>query len=116
MPVDAFIGEIQPFAFGWAPENYYICHGSLVSVGDNQALYSLIGDRYGGDGRTNFGLPDLRGRAPVGFLHNAINNDVFPHILGEAYGRETTQISKSELPSHNHWADLDGSKIYAATC
>lgn len=66
MGTEAFLGEIQMVAFDFAPPGFALCDGSLLPVSQNQALFSLLGNAFGGDGITSFALPDLRGRAPVG--------------------------------------------------
>ena len=62
---EPFLGEIKMFGFKWPPRNWALCDGKLLSVNQNQALFSLLGKRYGGDGSTSFGLPEMRGRTPV---------------------------------------------------
>lgn len=98
---DAYIGEIRMFAGNFPPKNWAFCDGQLLNVYSNTALFSLLGTNYGGDGQTNFGLPDLRGRVPVHSESGA--GPGMPYIaLGEIWGSETTSISTSNLPAHNH--------------
>jgi microcystin-dependent protein len=93
---EPFIGEIKIFAGNFAIRGWAFCDGSLVPVGANPPLFSLIGKTYGGDGQTNFALPDLRGRMAVhpgpGFA------------LGERGGSETVALDQTQLPAHNHLA------------
>ncbi len=94
-----YIGEIRPFAGTFAPYGWNLCDGSLLSISAYQALYSLIGTTYGGDGQTTFGVPDLRGRA-------AINQGQGPglgnYILGQPLGVETVTVTTAQLPAHPH--------------
>lgn len=90
---EPFIGEIKMFAFNFAPRNYTTCDGQLIAVNDNPTLYSLLGTTFGGDGRTNFALPDLRGRTP------AHPNQYFQ---GQKYGWNTVPLSIEEIPNHTH--------------
>jgi microcystin-dependent protein len=71
--MDNYIGEIRPFAFGFVPTGWHICDGTLLPLQQYQALYALIGTSYGGDGRTNFAIPDLRGRCIVGVNNANVN-------------------------------------------
>jgi microcystin-dependent protein len=89
-----YLGEIRLFAFGFPPRGWLPCDGRLLSINVNQALFSLLGFAYGGDGRTTFALPDLRGRIPVHF-------GVTP-ALGTKAGVETHALTVNELPSHSH--------------
>jgi microcystin-dependent protein len=91
---EQFLGEIRMFSFNFPPRGWAICNGALMSINQNQALFSLLGTVYGGDGRTTFGLPDLRDRAP---MHVDVN-----HPLGQAGGEATHPLSTAELPSHTH--------------
>ncbi len=92
------IGEIRMFAGNFAPYGWMLCDGSLIPISQNTALFSIIGTYYGGNGQTNFALPDLRGRAP---MHKS--ND---YSLGEQGGAETVTLITSELPAHTHQATL----------
>jgi microcystin-dependent protein len=92
---EPFLSEIRIVAFSFAPRNWAFCDGRLMSISQNTALFSLLGNTFGGDGRSTFGLPDLRGRAPVG-----LNNRTFD--LGLAAGEETHILNVSELPAHTH--------------
>ena len=94
-----FIGEIQYFAGNFAPRNWAFCDGSLLSISQYTALFSILGTTYGGDGRTTFRLPDLRGRVPVG---EGSGPGLPPIRLGQTGGTETNTLITNQLPSHNH--------------
>ena len=97
--MDPIMGCIFVFAGNVAPRNWAFCNGQLLSIAQNQALFSILGTTYGGDGRTTFALPDLRGRAPVSQGNPQGINGV---QLGEASGSPTTTLLITNLPSHNH--------------
>ena len=103
---DAFIGEIRIFAGTFAPVDWAFCSGQLLSIGSYPALYSLIGDAYGGDGRTTFGLPDLRSRIPLGSSNMGTVPGLSPVNRGMKVGYEEVVLTESELPPHTH--DLMG--------
>ncbi len=92
----SFLGEIQIFAFDFAPRNWAYCNGQILAISQNQALFSLLGTTYGGNGQTNFALPDLRSRVP---LHSG-NGGINP--LGARSGEEAHTLLITELPIHNH--------------
>ena len=94
-----FIGEIRLVGFNFAPTGWHICDGSLLSIGSFNALFSLIGATYGGDGATNFALPDLRGRTPIHFVADRFGNT---HVIGQQTGAETVTLIQSEMPGHSH--------------
>lgn len=91
---DQFLGEIRPFAFGFPPKGWAACDGQLLPIAQNAALFSLLGTMYGGDGRTTFALPDLRGRAEMHV------NSVHPQ--GEHAGQENVTLTTAQIPSHSH--------------
>jgi microcystin-dependent protein len=101
---EGFIGEIRLFAGNFAPRNWAFCDGQLLSIAQNQALFSILGTTYGGDGRTTFALPDLRGRVP---LHPGTGPGLTPYRLGQKGGQETVTLNTAQIPAHNH--DLRGS-------
>jgi microcystin-dependent protein len=93
--VDPFLGEIKICAFPYAPKGWAFCNGALMSIQQNSALFALLGTQYGGDGRSTFALPDLRGRVAV---HRDGNN----FIQGQTGGQETVALQTAHLPLHNH--------------
>ena len=99
MAAEPFIGEISLFAGNFAPRGWALCDGQLLAISQHAALFSILGTTYGGDGRTNFALPDLRGRSPVHAGDGAGLSDV---RLGERGGAETSQLTVAELPAHAH--------------
>jgi len=96
---EPFIGEIRMFAGNFAPRNWAFCDGQLLAVFDHDALFSLLGTTYGGDGRTTFGLPDLRGRIPI---HAGTGPGLSPRRLGDEGGAEQATLSVQHLPVHAH--------------
>ena len=96
---EPFVGEIRMFAGNFAPRGWAFCDGQLLAVSQNDALFSLLGTIYGGDGRTTFGLPDLRGRLP---LHAGTGPGLSPRRLGAKSGAEKVTLTVNQLPSHNH--------------
>ena len=99
--MDAFIGMISPFGFNFAPRQWGMCNGALIAISQNSALFSLIGTYYGGDGRTTFGLPDLRGRSAIGYGHGP---GLSSYNIGMASGFETQTLNVLQMPSHTHSA------------
>jgi microcystin-dependent protein len=91
---EPFLSEIRLMSFGFAPKGWALCNGQLLPINQNQALFSLLGTTFGGDGRVNFALPDLRGRAPI-----HVGNG---HTLGERGGEQSHTLSIAELPEHVH--------------
>lgn len=91
---EPFLSEIRIMSFQFAPRGWATCDGQLLPINQNQALFSLLGTTYGGDGRVNFALPDLRGRVPIHFGNN--------HTLGERAGEQAHTLSIAELPQHTH--------------
>jgi microcystin-dependent protein len=98
---DFFVGEIRTFAFGFAPSGWAPCEGQLLSISQNTSLFALIGTTYGGDGKSTFALPDLRGRVVVG-TGTAPSGSGFD--LGGAGGEESHRLTEAELPVHRHRA------------
>lgn len=96
---DAYIGEIEIFAFGYAPRGWALCQGQLMAIQQNQALFSLLGTTFGGDGRTTFALPDLRGRLAMG---QGNGQGLTPRSVGEQGGEENHTLSIAETPQHTH--------------
>ena len=94
---EPFLSEIRIMSFVFAPKGWALCNGQLLPINQNQALFSLLGTTFGGDGRVNFALPDLRGRTPI---HVGSG-----HTLGERGGEQAHTLSIAELPTHTHVAD-----------
>lgn len=94
-----FIGQMMMFGGNFAPRGWAFCSGQLLSIAENTALFSILGTTYGGDGRTSFGLPDLRGRVPV---HAGNGPGLTDRRLGAKAGSETNRMTQGQMPSHNH--------------
>lgn len=94
-----FIGEIKMFGGNFAPRGYAFCAGQLLSIAQNTALFSILGTTYGGNGTTNFGLPDMRGRVPT---NQGQGPGLSNYVLGEMIGAENITLLTTNLPSHNH--------------
>src|SRR5437868_8920463 len=88
-----YMGELRIVSFGFAPKGWALCNGQLMSINQNQALFSLLGTMYGGDGRVTFALPNLQSRVPISFGTN---------IQGTVGGEEAHTLNISETPTHNH--------------
>lgn len=98
---EPFLSEIRIMSFNFAPKGWALCNGQLLPINQNQALFSLLGTTFGGDGRVNFALPDLRARTPI---HVGSG-----HTLGERGGEQAHAISIAELPTHTHVANASSS-------
>lgn len=98
---EPFLSEIRIMSFGFAPKGWALCNGQLLPINQNQALFSLLGTTFGGDGRVNFALPDLRARAPI---HVGSG-----HTLGERGGEQAHTLSIAEIPTHTHVLQASGS-------
>ncbi|AUB80432.1 phage tail protein [Candidatus Thiodictyon syntrophicum] len=96
---DPFIAEIRIFAGNFAPRGWALCNGQILPIAPNTALFSLLGTTYGGDGRTNFALPNLQGRAP---MHPGTGPGLTARDLGETGGVETVTLTAAELAGHAH--------------
>lgn len=90
-----FLGEIMMVAFNFAPKGFALCNGQLLPISQNQALFALLGTQFGGNGQTNFALPDLRGRVPVSY-------GGYDYSLGQQGGTEVTTLTQAQLPPHLH--------------
>jgi microcystin-dependent protein len=124
---EPFVGEIRMFASNFAPHGWAFCDGQLLAISQNDVLFSLLGTIYGGDGRTTFGLPDLRGRIPI---HAGNGPGLSSRQLGAKAGEETVTLTVNQIPNHSHppaavsgagnsvspeattWAGAPGSAIY----
>jgi microcystin-dependent protein len=96
---DPFVAEIRIFPFQFAPKGWAWCNGQLLPLSQNTALFSLLGTTYGGNGTSNFALPDMQGNAP---MHPGQGPGLSLHDLGETGGSETVTLLESEIPSHSH--------------
>jgi microcystin-dependent protein len=96
---DQFVGEIRLFPYNFAPRDWAICQGQLLPISQNPALFSLLGTNYGGNGTSNFGLPDLRDRVPIHWGNGA---GLTPIVIGETGGEASVTLQTNELPPHNH--------------
>lgn len=103
--MDPLIGTIALFGFDWAPRGWMRCDGTLLPISSNTALFSLIGTTYGGDGMTNFALPDLRGRAPI---HDGPGPGLSNRPIGSAGGAETVTLIATNVPPHTHAVQASG--------
>ncbi len=97
--MDEYIGAIQIFAGNFAPRGWALCEGQILPIQQNTALFSILGTTYGGNGTTTFGLPDLRGRMPIGF---GAGPGLTPRQLGEKSGAEAVTLTTAQIPSHTH--------------
>lgn len=104
---EPFLSEIRLMSFNFAPKGWALCNGQLLPINQNQALFSLLGTTYGGDGRVNFALPDLRGRVPI---HAGSG-----HTLGERAGEAAHTVTISELPTHPHTPSATGNQASTNT-
>lgn len=91
---DPYLGEIRQMSFSYPPRGWALCNGQLMQISQNQALYSLLGDKFGGDGKTTFALPDMRGRTPI---HAGDGYE-----LGQSGGEQMHALATAELPGHTH--------------
>lgn len=96
---EPYIGEIRAIAFNYAPRGWALCNGQTLPINQNQALFSLLGVTYGGDGVTNFKLPDLRSRVPIG---QGQGPGLTSYSLGQAGGAESVALTQAQLPAHVH--------------
>lgn len=100
---EPFMGEIKMFGGNFAPRNYALCNGQLISIAQNTALFSILGTAFGGNGTTTFGLPDLRSRVP---LHWGQGLGLSSYAIGQAGGVESVILSPGQMPAHNHTAQI----------
>jgi len=103
---DQFLGEIRIFGYNFPPRGWAMCNGQLLPISQNTALFSLLGTFYGGDGKSNFALPNMQGNVPVGSGQGAGLSD---YVLGETTGSATVTLLQSELPQHAHGLNADTS-------
>ena len=98
---DQYLGEIRAVGFNFAPQGWAICDGQILPIESNTALFSLLGTQYGGDGRTNFALPNFQGCVPV---HQGNGPGLSPYYVGQSGGEETVSLVTSQIPGHTHQA------------
>lgn len=108
--MEIYMGSIQAFGFGFTPRGWLSCQGQLLEVSQYQALFSLLGTTYGGDGRKTFSLPDLRSRSPIG---QGKGNGLSDRRLGERGGSETNVLNANQMPAHSHAIDFSGQNVKA---
>lgn len=102
---DQYVGEIRMFAGNYSPKGWAFCDGAILPITGNESLYSIIGVTYGGDGTTNFKLPDLRGRLP---LHKGTNSKSgTEYTMGQTGGTETVALTLAQLPAHTHTVNAE---------
>jgi microcystin-dependent protein len=101
---EPFLGQVEMFSFGFPPKGWATCGGQLLPIQQNQALFSLLGTTYGGDGQTTYALPDLRSRVPVG---QGQGTGLSSYTLGQKGGEEAHTVSLSEMAGHNHNLRVD---------
>ena len=99
---EPFLSEIRIMSFNFAPKGWALCNGQLLPINQNQALFSLLGTTFGGNGHTTFALPNLQGRAPIHVRANKETEDENVYILGQTGGEETHTLTTGELPTHLH--------------
>lgn len=97
--MEPFIGQIQLFAFNWAPQGWLTCQGQILSIAQNTALFSLLGTTFGGDGVTNFALPNFGGRAPIG---QGQSPGTGQYQMGQLGGNENVTLLQTQMPAHTH--------------
>ena len=97
--MDPFIGQIQAFAFPFAPRGWALCQGQVLSISQSPALFALLGTTYGGDGRTTFGLPDLRGRTNIS---QGLPSNGSPYLMGQLGGAPEVSLLTTQIPAHTH--------------
>jgi microcystin-dependent protein len=101
---EPFLGQIQPFGFNFAPRGWALCNGQLLPISQNSALFALLGTIYGGDGRTTFGLPDLRGRVAI---HQGQGTGLADYRIGSKGGQQEVTLNEAQIASHTHNVTVD---------
>lgn len=104
--MESYLGVIEALGFAFVPRNFGACAGGLITITQATALFSLLGTQFGGDGRTNFGLPDLRGRVPMGF---GTGIGLPTYTMGQKPGNEEVTLTTGNLPAHTHTHTYNGS-------
>ncbi|WP_262690045.1 phage tail protein [Kordiimonas aestuarii] len=103
--MEGYLGVIQALGFSFAPRYWSLCNGALISISQNSALFSLLGDNFGGDGRVSFGLPEMRGRAPIG---HGQGPGLQSRVIGQRPGVESITLNSTHLPAHTHTHSYTG--------
>jgi microcystin-dependent protein len=96
---DQFLAEIRPFSFNFAPQGWALCNGQILAISQFTAVFSLLGTNYGGNGTSNFALPNLQGVTP---MHSGSGVGLSPRVVGETGGETTVTLLQSQMPSHSH--------------
>jgi microcystin-dependent protein len=109
---EPFLAEVRMVGFNFAPRGWAFCDGQILPINQNQSLYSLLGTTYGGDGRTSFALPDLRGRTPI---HTGSNGGGTTYTQGQRAGEETHTLTPNEIPQHTHTLRASSAPANAAS-
>lgn len=110
--MDPILGEVRMFAGRYAPQNWHLCDGTLLSVNEYQALFALLGNVWGGDGVTNFALPDLRGRLPVG---QGQGTNLTNRTMAQKGGASQVTLTEANLPAHSHTFSVSNADATVAT-
>jgi len=97
--MEGYLAQILMFGGNFAPRNWVFCDGQLLAISQNTALFSLLGTTYGGDGRTTFGIPEMRGRVP---MHKGSGPGLTPRTLGQSGGVENVTLTTNQMPNHSH--------------
>lgn len=105
--IEAYLGQILMGGWDYAPYGTLMCNGQILNIRDNSALFALLGTRFGGDGQNNYGLPDMRGRVPVGFGQGA---GLTYRQLGEKNGVEHVTLTPAQMPAHSHTVNIGSSQ------
>lgn len=109
---DPFLGEIRMVGFNFAPIGWAFCNGQLLAISQNTALFSLLGTTYGGNGQTNFALPNLQSSVPI---HQGQGPGLSLYSMGQVGGVETVQLTASQMPQHTHFMNVDGAGASATS-
>lgn len=109
---EPFIGEIRMFGGNFAPIGWALCDGTLLPIAQNTALFSILGTTFGGNGVSNFALPDLRGRVPI---HAGQGPGLSPYIQGQSSGSESVTLTVNQIPTHNHLVNADSGDTGASS-
>ncbi|MFV3131477.1 phage tail protein [Niveispirillum sp. KHB5.9] len=112
---DAFYGEIRAFPYTFAPQGWLLCNGAILPIGLNQALYAVIGPMYGGDGKTTFALPNLYGRAIMGYSNTATPAAGGPYAVAATLGQAVVSLATAQIPPHTHGMESQLSSVRVTT-